>query len=151
MGSQTRASGQGSLREVETFKVHPNELKNLRPGEIIALVRNPQEVAHVKIRRTAPAQMLAAAAAHRADTSDETNAPDERNELPEADAVQPAKTAEKDSTEAQGRHGDSQSSKPAPTSAWAVAAKKAEPKKGEDVESLTAEDDAFDMPIREDD
>lgn len=150
MGSQTRASGQGSLREVETFKVHPNELKNLRPGEIIALVRNPQEVAHVKIRRTAPAQMLAAAA-HRGDTSEETDALDERNELPEADAVQSVKTTEKDSAEAQGRHGGSQSSKPAPTSAWVTAAKKVEPKKGEDVESLTAEDDAFDMPIREDD
>lgn len=59
MGSQTRASGQGSLREVDEFRVHPNVLKDLQPGEVVAMVRHPQEIAQIKVRRTPP-EVLAA-------------------------------------------------------------------------------------------
>ena len=65
LGSQTRASGQGSLREVDEFKVHPNTLKNLQPGEIVAMLRHPQTVAQVKVRRTPPETLAAQAAEHR--------------------------------------------------------------------------------------
>lgn len=65
LGSQTRASGQGSLREVDEFKVHPNTLKNLQPGEIVAMLRHPQTVAQVKVRRTPPERLAAQAAEHR--------------------------------------------------------------------------------------
>lgn len=52
IGSQARASGQGSLREADQFTIHPNVLRGLGPGEVIALVKHPWVATRVKIRRS---------------------------------------------------------------------------------------------------
>lgn len=49
VGTQTRASGQGSLREVDQFIVHPNLLRKLGPGEVYAAVTGRDPV-RVKIK-----------------------------------------------------------------------------------------------------
>lgn len=53
LGMQTRASGQGSLREVDRYIVHPNLLRRLGPGEAYIAVgkETPQRV---KIRNSIP-------------------------------------------------------------------------------------------------
>lgn len=51
LGKQTRHSGQGSLREVDQFIVHPNELKKLKPGEAIVFTKAPRSQHRVMIRR----------------------------------------------------------------------------------------------------
>lgn len=54
LGSQFRASGQGSLREVDKFKIHPNTFRNLAPGEVVAVWGVPQLRAEVvSVRKTA--------------------------------------------------------------------------------------------------
>lgn len=54
LGSQFRASGQGSLREVDKFKIHPNVFRNLAPGEVVAVWGVPQLRAEVvSVRKTA--------------------------------------------------------------------------------------------------
>lgn len=52
LGSQTRASGQGTVREVEVFNLHPNTLRKLVPGEVVAVVKSPRMVEKVKVRKT---------------------------------------------------------------------------------------------------
>lgn len=53
LGSQFRASGQGSLREVDKFKIHPNVFRNLAPGEVVAVWGVPQLRAEVvSVRKT---------------------------------------------------------------------------------------------------
>ncbi|MFG1820815.1 type IV secretory system conjugative DNA transfer family protein [Kribbella sp. NPDC049174] len=42
LGITTSASGVGSLRYVDKFRVHPNELKELGQGEIIVMVSHPE-------------------------------------------------------------------------------------------------------------
>ncbi|MGC0239543.1 TraM recognition domain-containing protein [Arthrobacter sp. SD76] len=51
LGMTTRASGQGSLREVEQFRVHPNELRDLEPGQAIIFTKTPAVQHRVKVRR----------------------------------------------------------------------------------------------------
>lgn len=51
LGKQTRHSGQGSLRKVDQFIVHPNELKQLNPGEAIVFTKTPRQQNRVMIRR----------------------------------------------------------------------------------------------------
>ena len=54
LGSQFRASGQGSLREVDKFKIHPNVFRTLAPGEVVAVWGVPQLRAEVvSVRKTA--------------------------------------------------------------------------------------------------
>lgn len=54
LGSQIRASGQGSLREVDKFRVHPNTFRTLAPGEVVAMWSVPQLTAEVvSVRKTA--------------------------------------------------------------------------------------------------
>lgn len=54
LGSQIRASGQGSLREVDKFRVHPNVFRTLAPGEVVAMWSVPQLTAEVvSVRKTA--------------------------------------------------------------------------------------------------
>lgn len=54
LGSQFRASGQGSLREVDRFKIHPNTFRTLAPGEVVAVWGVPQLRAEVvSVRKTA--------------------------------------------------------------------------------------------------
>ena len=54
LGSQFRASGQGSLREVDKFKIHPNTFRTLAPGEVVAVWGVPQLRAEVvSVRKTA--------------------------------------------------------------------------------------------------
>ena len=53
LGSQIRASGQGSLREVDKFRVHPNVFRTLAPGEVVAMWSVPQLTAEVvSVRKT---------------------------------------------------------------------------------------------------
>lgn len=53
LGSQIRASGQGSLREVDRFRVHPNTFRTLAPGEVVAMWSVPQLTAEVvSVRKT---------------------------------------------------------------------------------------------------
>lgn len=52
LGTQARASGQGTVREVEVFTLHPNILRNLNPGEVVAMVKTPRMVEKVKVRKT---------------------------------------------------------------------------------------------------
>lgn len=52
LGTQARASGQGTVREVEVFTLHPNVLRNLNPGEVVAVVKSPRMVEKVKVRKT---------------------------------------------------------------------------------------------------
>lgn len=53
LGSQIRASGQGSLREVDKFRVHPNVFRSLAPGEVVAMWSVPQLTAEVvSVRKT---------------------------------------------------------------------------------------------------
>lgn len=53
LGSQLRASGQGSLREVDKFRVHPNTFRSLAPGEIVAMWSVPSLHAEVvSVRKT---------------------------------------------------------------------------------------------------
>ena len=49
VGTQTRASGQGSLREVDQFVVHPNMLRRLKPGEVYVAVTG-QEPVRMKVK-----------------------------------------------------------------------------------------------------
>lgn len=60
LGSQTRASGQGTVREVEVFNLHPNTLRKLSPGEVVAVVKSPRMVEKVKVRKTGLPQRPAA-------------------------------------------------------------------------------------------
>lgn len=54
LGSQIRASGQGSLREVDRYRVHPNTFRNLAPGEVVAMWSVPLLTAEVvSVRKTA--------------------------------------------------------------------------------------------------
>ena len=53
LGSQLRASGQGSLREVDKFRVHPNIFRSLAPGEVVAMWSVPSLHAEVvSVRKT---------------------------------------------------------------------------------------------------
>lgn len=60
LGSQTRASGQGTVREVEVFNLHPNTLRKLSPGEVVAVIKSPRMVEKVKVRKTGLPQRPAA-------------------------------------------------------------------------------------------
>ena len=61
LDTQARASGQGTAREVEVFTLHPNVLRNLNPGEVVAVVKSPRMVEKVKVRKTGLPQPPAAA------------------------------------------------------------------------------------------
>lgn len=59
LGSQFRASGQGSLREVDKFKIHPNTFRTLAPGEVVAVWGVPQLRAEVvSVRKTATPEVV---------------------------------------------------------------------------------------------
>ncbi|WP_165168597.1 type IV secretion system DNA-binding domain-containing protein [Rothia uropygialis] len=74
LGSQSEASGQGTLRETEQFSFHPNEIKRLDAGEAIVLIKMPRRAAKVKIYRSkstptpAPKQIEAPAREHENET-----------------------------------------------------------------------------------
>ncbi|MBV9309519.1 MAG: hypothetical protein JOZ73_01730, partial [Solirubrobacterales bacterium] len=46
-------NGRGTRREVEQFRVHPNEIKTLRTGEAVMIVKQPR--ARVQTVRVRPA------------------------------------------------------------------------------------------------
>lgn len=52
LGSTTGGSGVGSLRRVEKFKVHPNELKSLSPGQVLFVSFHPRMTERVQITKT---------------------------------------------------------------------------------------------------
>lgn len=55
LGTTTRHSGQGSLRTVESFVVHPNELRALQPGQAIVLGRDGVRRTNIRMMKVAPA------------------------------------------------------------------------------------------------
>ena len=51
-GPDTHAEGaqeQGSIRQVEEYRVHPNVLKTLKPGEAVVLYRSDHSVRRVRV------------------------------------------------------------------------------------------------------
>lgn len=56
-GVVTSASGQGSLREVDEFVIHPNVLKKLQPGEIILATKTPHQQRRVVVQSSKPPQI----------------------------------------------------------------------------------------------
>ncbi|MGL5862094.1 MAG: type IV secretory system conjugative DNA transfer family protein [Phycicoccus sp.] len=51
LGSTTGGSGTGSLRKVERFVVHPNELKRLDVGQVVFVCWSPYTAARVRVTR----------------------------------------------------------------------------------------------------
>jgi hypothetical protein len=51
IGTVTEAGGVGSLRMVDAFRIHPNELRDLQPGEMVLRVKAPYELRHIHILR----------------------------------------------------------------------------------------------------
>jgi hypothetical protein len=43
------AQEQGSIRQVEEYRVHPNVLKTLKPGEAVVLYRSDHSVRRVRV------------------------------------------------------------------------------------------------------
>ncbi|MGW6606099.1 hypothetical protein [Streptomyces sp. NPDC055036] len=54
LGSTTAGSGVGSLRQVDRFKVHPNQLRELAVGEAIIAVGHPEDTAQTVQMALAP-------------------------------------------------------------------------------------------------
>ncbi len=77
LGSQFRASGQGSLREVDKFKIHPNTFRTLAPGEVVAVWGVPQLRAEVvSVRKTpTPDVVEPQESAEKAEAQPEVEAP----------------------------------------------------------------------------
>lgn len=69
LGTQTRASGQGSLREVDRYAVHPNLLRKLSPGEAYIAVGS-EKPQRVKIRNHIP-ELTAGGVAHELEVPDD--------------------------------------------------------------------------------
>lgn len=73
LGTLTSKSGQGSLREVDQFVIHPNTLKKLGPGEVILATRHPWQQRRVLVQRRMPEPLTdeeLREAEHDEDTSD---------------------------------------------------------------------------------
>jgi hypothetical protein len=43
------AQEQGSIRHVEEYRVHPNVLKTLEPGEVVVLYRSDHSVRRIRV------------------------------------------------------------------------------------------------------
>jgi conjugal transfer pilus assembly protein TraD len=70
------AGSRGTLREVERFRVHPNVVKTLGPGEAVLLVKSPlAQVTLVRVARIETASAPVAAAARPTATSPVTAEP----------------------------------------------------------------------------
>ncbi|MEE2524533.1 TraM recognition domain-containing protein [Pseudarthrobacter sp. J47] len=54
LGATAHASGQGNIREGDTYIIHPNEFKQLQPGEAIILVKTPKAQNRVALRMSSP-------------------------------------------------------------------------------------------------
>lgn len=70
LGSVTGASGVGSLRRVDQFVIHPNELRALGPGQIILRVGHPALLKRVRV--TLPKKWEPAAIPAEVPAEDET-------------------------------------------------------------------------------
>lgn len=76
LGSQFRASGQGSLREVDKFKIHPNTFRTLAPGEVVAVWGVPQLRAEVvSVRKTATPEVVEPQEPEKVEAQPEVEAP----------------------------------------------------------------------------
>lgn len=76
LGSQFRASGQGSLREVDKFKIHPNTFRTLAPGEVVAVWGVPQLRAEVvSVRKTATPEVVEPQETEKVEAQPEVEAP----------------------------------------------------------------------------
>lgn len=76
LGSQFRASGQGSLREVDKFKIHPNVFRNLAPGEVVAVWGVPQLRAEVvSVRKTVTPDVVEPQETEKVEAQPEVEAP----------------------------------------------------------------------------
>ena len=77
LGSQFRASGQGSLREVDKFKIHPNVFRTLAPGEVVAVWGVPQLRAEVvSVRKTATPEVVEPQEPEKVEAQPEVEAPE---------------------------------------------------------------------------
>lgn len=83
LGPLTRRSGQGSLREVDQYVVHPNKLRKLGPGEIILATRYPWSQRHVLVKRSTPPPIETAAEAAPAPEQPAPPAEDDAQPAPE--------------------------------------------------------------------
>ncbi|MFK0009895.1 type IV secretory system conjugative DNA transfer family protein [Paenarthrobacter sp. NPDC090520] len=102
LGTTAHASGQGNIREGDTYVIHPNEFKQLQPGEAIILTKTPREQHRVALRMSDPiedAKKAREAAAAR------TNAKPQPVEVlvppedPQKEPVKPAEAASVEKTE----------------------------------------------------
>lgn len=100
LGSTTGGSGVGSLRRVERFRVHPNELKSLEPGQVLFVSFYPRHTERVQITKTRDWAALAP--------------DDEGAQEPETAELQPAEHAEKKATAAPAPAAVAAAPKPAP-------------------------------------
>lgn len=129
LGNTTRASGVGSLRSVERFIVHPNELKQLGQGEIILYSRVPRQISRVSVTAGRRWDELAPADTPRPwentwgqDDTEHNDvidlaASDDEAELPTS-APQPRKPARKAGRKAAGTPAGGAGSAPAPLDPW---------------------------------
>ena len=75
-GLTFRASGQGSLREVDKFKIHPNTFRTLAPGEVVAVWGVPQLRAEVvSVRKTATPEVVEPQETEKVEAQPEVEAP----------------------------------------------------------------------------
>lgn len=85
IGTLTSKSGQGSLREVKEFVIHPDTLRTLAPGEIILATRDPWQQRRVLVQRRLPAPLTDEEVAAAEGRDEEQSEPDAADTEPPAD------------------------------------------------------------------
>jgi len=91
LGTLTSKSGQGSLRDVEQYTIHPNVLRRLGPGEVILATRHPWEQRRVLVQRRMPEPLSEQELAANEETDEGAREEDEQQKVKEsapADAMQ---------------------------------------------------------------
>jgi conjugal transfer pilus assembly protein TraD len=91
------AGSRGTLHQVERFRVHPNVVKTLGPGQAVLLVKSPvAQVSLVRVARVetarAPAAAAARPAATRSPTAEPTQAPAKPTQTPAKPIPAPARS-----------------------------------------------------------
>lgn len=96
IGTLTSKSGQGSLREVREFVIHPDTLRTLAPGEIILATRDPWQQRRVLVQRRLPEPLTdeEIAGAEDADADEAPETPEPEPTTPDDAPVAPDEPAE---------------------------------------------------------
>lgn len=100
LGTLTSKSGQGSLREVKEFTVHPDTLRKLGPGEIILATRFPWQQRRVLVQRRMPEPLTADELESAEPAADQDEAQPPQPAPPDAADAAPAPAAVSASAEA---------------------------------------------------